>query len=69
MLFSVDPTTLPYVRSIHTEPSLNISPPFTPAVMDYFVNVSYDQLMVKVWAFALNCQSEARLDEKFGTSQ
>ncbi|GAB6029952.1 cadherin-like and PC-esterase domain containing 1 [Chamberlinius hualienensis] len=66
---SEDPSTLPYIKSIYTEPSLTLNPPFSPAVMEYFVNVSYDQLLVKVWASALNCQCEVRLEEKFGISQ
>uniref|UniRef100_T1JPJ4 Cadherin-like beta sandwich domain-containing protein n=1 Tax=Strigamia maritima TaxID=126957 RepID=T1JPJ4_STRMM len=61
--------TMPYLLNIFSQPKLNLTPPFSPLVVEFTAKVPYDQLMVTVWAFAQNCQSEARLDDKFGPSQ
>lgn len=66
---SEDPVTMPYLLNIYSEPSLNLTPTFTPLTVEYTTKVPYEQLLVTVWAFSQNCQSEARLDDKFGPSQ
>ncbi|XP_054163074.1 cadherin-like and PC-esterase domain-containing protein 1 [Oppia nitens] len=66
---SDEPSTLPYLASIELSPKLQLIPPFSPFITQYHCNVSYEQLLVNVWAKAHNCQSEVRLDDKFGSSR
>ncbi|XP_076333251.1 cadherin-like and PC-esterase domain-containing protein 1 isoform X2 [Tachypleus tridentatus] len=66
---SNDPITMPYIGQIRMSPLLIITPAFSPLVTDYVANVSYDQLLVKVWAFGQNCQTEVRIDDKYGPSR
>ncbi|RWS14447.1 cadherin-like and PC-esterase domain-containing protein 1, partial [Dinothrombium tinctorium] len=63
------PSTLPYLSSIETKPKLNLTPPFSPQINQYFANVSYDQLLITIFAKTENCQSEVRIDDKFGPSR
>ncbi|CAG2162722.1 unnamed protein product [Oppiella nova] len=66
---SDEPSSLPYLASIELSPKLQLMPPFSPLITQYHCNVSYEQLMVSVWAKAQNCQSEVRLEDKFGSSR
>ncbi|KAG8199157.1 hypothetical protein JTE90_015988 [Oedothorax gibbosus] len=64
-----DPATAPYLSSIHTDPVVRLYPAFDPAVTEYSVNVRFEVMLLRAWATVYNCQSEARLDERFGTSR
>ncbi|CAG2100173.1 unnamed protein product [Medioppia subpectinata] len=66
---SDEPSTLPYLASIELSPTLQLMPPFSPLITQYHCNASYEQLMVTVWAKAQNCQTEVRLEDKFGPSR
>ncbi|KAG8171187.1 hypothetical protein JTE90_016083, partial [Oedothorax gibbosus] len=66
---SDDPTTMPYLSGISVFPPLTITPPFNPLVTDYSANVSYEQLMVRLSAQAQNCQTEVRIDDKYGPTR
>ncbi|RWS24599.1 cadherin-like and PC-esterase domain-containing protein 1 [Leptotrombidium deliense] len=66
---SEDSATLPYLSSIELHPKLTLSPPFSPYINQYFANASYDQLLITVFAKTQNCQSEVRIDDKFGPSR
>lgn len=66
---SLDHSTMPFLSSIRTFPELVLQPSFDPKVTDYYVNVSFDVMLLKVWATVLNCQTEARLDDRFGPSR
>jgi hypothetical protein len=64
-----EPLTLPYLASIELNPKLQLMPSFSPFVTQYYTNASYEQLLISVSAKAQNCQSEVRLDDKFGSSR
>lgn len=66
---SDDPSTMPYLSGIFVMPSLHLTPSFSPLVTEYTANVSYDQLMVKLSAQAHNCQTEVRIDDKYGPTR
>lgn len=66
---SEDPSTMPYIASLSLEPFLNITPPFSPSISEYFVNVTYDLMLIKIGAISQNCQTEVRIDDKFGSSR
>ncbi|XP_042214337.1 uncharacterized protein LOC121860980 isoform X1 [Homarus americanus] len=63
-----DPTTAPYLQRIILVPDITLTPTFTPLVTSYWGEVEYGVIMVEVTGVALNCQAEARLDDKFGPS-
>lgn len=60
---------MPYLSGIFVQPPLHLSPNFSPLVTEYTANVSYDQLMVKLSAQAHNCQTEVRIDDKYGPTR
>ncbi|XP_076333149.1 cadherin-like and PC-esterase domain-containing protein 1 isoform X1 [Tachypleus tridentatus] len=66
---SNDPITMPYIGQITTSPPLTLTPSFSSLVSDYTANVSYGQLLLRVWAFGQNCQTEVRIDDKYGPSR
>ncbi|GFQ98804.1 cadherin-like and PC-esterase domain-containing protein 1 [Trichonephila clavata] len=66
---SDDPTTMPYLSGISVYPHLILTPSFNPLVTDYSANVSYEQLMVSLSAQAQNCQTEVRIDDKYGPTR
>jgi hypothetical protein len=68
-LYCLDPLTLPYLANIELKPNLQLMPPFSPFVTQYNANASYEQLLISVSAKAHNCQSEVRLDDKYGSSR
>lgn len=61
--------TMPYITGIYTEPKLDIKPKFDPTVTEYYVSVSYDLVLVRIWAMAQSCVCEARLEERFGIAR
>ncbi|KAK8752902.1 hypothetical protein OTU49_008200, partial [Cherax quadricarinatus] len=63
-----DPATAPYLQRIILVPEVALTPAFTPLVTTYWAQVEYQTIMVQVTGVALNCQAEARLDDKFGPS-
>ena len=58
---------MPYLATLHTYPVLNLT--FDPRITDYHAAVPYDQLVIQVGASAVNCECEARLEDKFGVSR
>lgn len=64
-----EPSTLPYIASIDIRPAIRMSPAFSPLVTTYNANVSFEQILIRVFALSENCQSEVRLEGKYGSSR
>ncbi|KAJ6656209.1 hypothetical protein lerEdw1_004040 [Lerista edwardsae] len=65
---SQDKDTLPQIRQIFTSPHLNLNPKFDPKIKEYYVEVPFDVVTVKIRGEPANCQCEVHLDEKQGPS-
>ncbi|XP_077194511.1 cadherin-like and PC-esterase domain-containing protein 1 isoform X2 [Paroedura picta] len=65
---SHDKDTLPYIRQIFTDPHLELNPNFDPTIKEYYTEVPFDVVTVKIRAEPVNCQGEVHLDEKKGPS-
>lgn len=62
--------TLPFIKSIGIKPSITLTPSFiSPHITTYFGNVSFDTILITVSGTSLNCQTEVRLDGKYGPSR
>ncbi|KAH9381218.1 hypothetical protein HPB48_019859 [Haemaphysalis longicornis] len=64
-----DPSSMPYLAQILTEPSVRLQPAFRPQRTEYFANVSYDLVLLKVWGLAQHCGSQVRVDDKYGPAR
>ena len=60
---------MPYLSSLHTWPALVLTPAFNTTVVEYYARVPYSVYLLRVWAVAHSCYSEARLEEKYGLSR
>ncbi|XP_075285448.1 cadherin-like and PC-esterase domain-containing protein 1 isoform X2 [Opisthocomus hoazin] len=65
---SYDKDTLSHVRQIFTSPQLDLNPQFNPKVKEYYTEVPFDIVTVKIGAEPSNCQCQVHLDEKKGPS-
>uniref|UniRef100_A0A8D2LJW8 Cadherin like and PC-esterase domain containing 1 n=1 Tax=Varanus komodoensis TaxID=61221 RepID=A0A8D2LJW8_VARKO len=65
---SYDKDTLPYIRQIFTSPPLDLNPIFDPKIKEYYSEVPFDVVTVKIRAEPVNCQCDVHLDEKKGPS-
>ncbi|XP_066489748.1 cadherin-like and PC-esterase domain-containing protein 1 [Tiliqua scincoides] len=65
---SQDKDTLPHIRQIFTSPHLDLNPKFDPKIKEYYSEVPFDVVTVKIRAEPANCQCEVHLDEKKGPS-
>nr|XP_020662991.1 cadherin-like and PC-esterase domain-containing protein 1 [Pogona vitticeps] len=65
---SYDKDTLPHIRQIFTSPHLDLNPYFDPKIKEYYSEVPFDVLTIKIRAEAVNCRCEIHLDEKKGPS-
>ncbi|NXN98729.1 CPED1 protein, partial [Rhinopomastus cyanomelas] len=65
---SYDKDTLSHVRQIFTSPQLDLNPPFNPKIKEYYAEVPFDVVTVKIGAEPSNCQSQVHLDDKKGPS-
>lgn len=64
--YKTDKDTLPHIRQIITSPHLDLNPNFDPRIKEYYTEVPFDLLTIKIRAEPMNCQSEAHLDERQG---
>ena len=68
--WNTEAQTLPFIESIGIEPSIILTPsPISPHITTYFGNVSFDTILITVSGKSLNCQTEVRLDGKYGPSR
>ncbi|XP_062990132.1 cadherin-like and PC-esterase domain-containing protein 1 isoform X2 [Elgaria multicarinata webbii] len=65
---SHDKDTLSHIRQIFTSPHLDLNPNFDPKIKEYYSEVPFDVVTVKIKAEPANCQCEVHLDEKKGPS-
>ncbi|UYV69691.1 CPED1 [Cordylochernes scorpioides] len=63
------PSALPYLSNLLTDPPLQLQPAFSPHVTSYRATVEYDRLLLAVGGRARHCQVEVRLDDRFGPSR
>ncbi|XP_054255433.1 cadherin-like and PC-esterase domain-containing protein 1 [Indicator indicator] len=67
-LCSYDKDTLSHIRQIITSPQLDLNPHFNPKIKEYYAEVPFDMVTVKIGAEPSNCQCQVHLDEKKGPS-
>ncbi|XP_075580129.1 cadherin-like and PC-esterase domain-containing protein 1 [Pelecanus crispus] len=65
---SDDKDTLSHIRQIFTSPQLDLNPQFNPKIKEYYAEVPFDMVTVKIGAEPSNCQCQVHLDEKKGPS-
>ncbi|NXG77753.1 CPED1 protein, partial [Baryphthengus martii] len=65
---SYDKDTLSHIRQIFTSPQLDLNPQFNPKIKEYYAEVPFDMVTVKIGAEPSSCQSRVHLDEKKGPS-
>uniref|UniRef100_A0A8C3FM31 Cadherin-like beta-sandwich-like domain-containing protein n=1 Tax=Chrysemys picta bellii TaxID=8478 RepID=A0A8C3FM31_CHRPI len=60
--------TLSHIRQIFTSPPLDLNPKFNPKIKEYYTEVPFDVVTVKIGAEPSNCQCQVHLDERKGPS-
>ncbi|NWI13644.1 CPED1 protein, partial [Crypturellus soui] len=65
---SFDKDTLSHIRQIFTSPQLDLNPQFNPRIKEYYTEVPFDVVTVKIGAEPSNCQGRVHLDDKKGPS-
>ncbi|XP_058718003.1 cadherin-like and PC-esterase domain-containing protein 1 isoform X2 [Poecile atricapillus] len=65
---SYDKDTLSHIRQIFTSPLLDLNPQFNPKIREYYAEVPFDMVTVKIGAEPSNCQCHVHLDDKNGPS-
>uniref|UniRef100_A0A7M4EVU3 Cadherin like and PC-esterase domain containing 1 n=1 Tax=Crocodylus porosus TaxID=8502 RepID=A0A7M4EVU3_CROPO len=56
------------VKQIFTSPHVDLNPKFNPRIREYYFEVPFDMVTVKIGAEPSNCQCQVHLDEKKGPS-
>lgn len=54
---------------IYTEPKLNLTPIFNASITEYYATVDHDLIVIQIKGFAVSCQAEVRLADRFGPSR
>ncbi|XP_041113580.1 cadherin-like and PC-esterase domain-containing protein 1 [Polyodon spathula] len=57
---------LPHIRQIYTDPPLELTPPFSPKIKDYYCEVPFDVVTVKIRAEPVDCHCQVHLDDRKG---
>ncbi|XP_061496080.1 cadherin-like and PC-esterase domain-containing protein 1 isoform X3 [Rhineura floridana] len=65
---SHDKDSLPHIRQIFTIPRLDLNPNFDPKIKEYYSEVPFNVVTIKIRAEPANCHCEVHLDEKKGPS-
>ncbi|XP_057632713.1 cadherin-like and PC-esterase domain-containing protein 1 isoform X2 [Chionomys nivalis] len=60
--------TLCHIKKIFTHPRLELSPEFNPKIRDYYCEVPFDVLTVRIGAEPSKCQCKVHLQERAGPS-
>ncbi|XP_038054432.1 cadherin-like and PC-esterase domain-containing protein 1 [Patiria miniata] len=66
---SDDPLVLSELLDFRTDPAILLTPTFDPKVTEYQAVVPHEVALIKVWGFARSCDSEARLEDRYGVSR
>eukprot|EP00057_Strongylocentrotus_purpuratus_P012207 XP_011666681.1 PREDICTED: cadherin-like and PC-esterase domain-containing protein 1 isoform X3 [Strongylocentrotus purpuratus] len=64
---SEDPDTMYLLAALQTWPVLNMT--FDPHQTDYHTEVAHDQIVIQIGAYAMSCDCEARLEDKYGVAR
>uniref|UniRef100_A0A8C3V5W6 Cadherin like and PC-esterase domain containing 1 n=1 Tax=Catharus ustulatus TaxID=91951 RepID=A0A8C3V5W6_CATUS len=67
-VIAADKDTLSHIRQIFTSPQLDLNPQFNPRIREYYAEVPFDMVTVKIGAEPSNCQCHVHLDDKKGPS-
>lgn len=62
-----DPDTMYLLAALQTWPVLNMT--FDPRQTEYHTEVAHDQIVIQIGAFAMSCDCEARLEDKYGVAR
>lgn len=65
---SNEENTLCHIKKIFTHPRLELSPEFNPKIKDYYCEVPFDVLTVRIGAEPSKCQCKVHLQERAGPS-
>ncbi|XP_053260941.1 cadherin-like and PC-esterase domain-containing protein 1 isoform X2 [Podarcis raffonei] len=65
---SHDKDSLPHIKQIFTNPHLDLNPNFDPKIKEYYSEVPFDVVTIKIRAEPANCRCDVHLDEKNGPS-
>ncbi|XP_005363827.1 cadherin-like and PC-esterase domain-containing protein 1 [Microtus ochrogaster] len=65
---SYEEDTLCHIKKIFTHPRLELSPEFNPKIKDYYCEVPFDVLTVRIGAELSKCQCKVHLQERAGPS-
>ncbi|NXM29590.1 CPED1 protein, partial [Oxyruncus cristatus] len=65
---SHDKDTISHIRQIFSSPQLDLNPQFNPKIKDYYAEVPFDMVTVKIGAEPSNCQCQVHLDDNKGPS-
>ncbi|XP_041112184.1 cadherin-like and PC-esterase domain-containing protein 1 [Polyodon spathula] len=57
---------LPHIRQIYTDPPLELTPQFSPKIKDYYCEVPFDVVTVKIRAEPVDCRCQLHLDDRKG---
>ncbi|XP_043943261.1 cadherin-like and PC-esterase domain-containing protein 1 [Protopterus annectens] len=63
---SYDKSTFHLIREIRTSPKLNLHPEFKPEIREYYCEVPFDTVTVRIEAVPANCQCQVHLDHTQG---
>ncbi|XP_052029255.1 cadherin-like and PC-esterase domain-containing protein 1 isoform X3 [Apodemus sylvaticus] len=63
-----DEDTTCHIKKIFTHPHLELSPEFNPKIKDYYCEVPFDVLTVRIGAETSKCQCKVHLQEQAGPS-
>ncbi|MBN3313840.1 CPED1 protein, partial [Atractosteus spatula] len=66
ILFLFQKCTVPHIRQLYTDPPLELTPRFTPRIKEYYSEVPFDVVMVKIRAEPVNCRCQVHLEERKG---
>ncbi|XP_033880784.3 cadherin-like and PC-esterase domain-containing protein 1 isoform X2 [Acipenser ruthenus] len=58
--------TLPHIRQIYTYPPLELTPRFSPKIKDYYSEVPFDVVTVKIRAEPVDCRCQVHLEDRKG---
>ncbi|MGH0161958.1 UNVERIFIED_CONTAM: hypothetical protein FKN15_076194 [Acipenser sinensis] len=58
--------TLPHIRQMYTDPPLELTPQFSPKIKDYYSEVPFDVVTVKIRAEPVDCRCQVHLEDRKG---
>lgn len=65
-VLATEEDTLCHIKKIFTHPRLELSPEFNPKIKDYYCEVPFDVLTVRIGAEPSKCRCKVHLQERAG---